>query len=333
MDEQQMSRFEVVVEQGSPHGDLYELEQTTYYQVVDRHSKQIVMVFECQMEASLSRTTGMWDDYQFTGAVDVRIAPDGQSVLVKYHDGHEEIVPLPRQAQGALSVTGMDLSPAFNNPKEVASEIDAEIRALPVRNTPNERAIRRNYSQMLKQTSPEFVLDVAGTLLKDYGYRSLAYELIASHRAAFQRIGEAEVEELGQGIDGWGSVDSFARTLAGPAWLRGQISGELIRRWAHSEDRWWRRAALVSTVALNVRSNGGPGDVARTLGVCRLLVADQDDMVVKAMSWALRALAAHDAGAVDGFLSEHEDVLAARVKREVRNKLTTGLKNPRGKRN
>ena len=30
-----------------------------------------------------------------------------------------------------------------------------------------------------------------------------------------------------------------------------------------------------------------------------------------------------------GFVKEHADVLAARVKREVTNKLTTGLKNPR----
>jgi 3-methyladenine DNA glycosylase AlkD len=52
-------------------------------------------------------------------------------------------------------------------------------------------------------------------------------------------------------------------------------------------------------------------------------------MVVKAMSWALRALVVHDPQAVRAFLSAHDDVLAARVKREVTNKLTTGLKNPR----
>jgi 3-methyladenine DNA glycosylase AlkD len=54
-------------------------------------------------------------------------------------------------------------------------------------------------------------------------------------------------------------------------------------------------------------------------------------MVVKALSWALRVLVVHDAEAVEAFLGENEDRLAARVKREVRNKLTTGLKNPRRK--
>jgi hypothetical protein len=34
---------------------------------------------------------------------------------------------------------------------------------------------------------------------------------------------------------------------------------------------------------------------------------------------------------VQTFLKQHESVLAKRVLREVKNKLTTGLKNPRGK--
>jgi 3-methyladenine DNA glycosylase AlkD len=211
----------------------------------------------------------------------------------------------------------------------LASEIDAEIQALPERNTPGVRAVRRRYSRRLKQEPPEFVLGLARELLETHGHRWVAYEVIQDHRAAFQRLGEAELEALGQGIDSWSSVDAFARTLSGPAWLRRQVPDEVIHRWARSEDRWWRRAALVSTVALNMRSRGGRGDTPRTLAVCRLLVDDHDDMVVKAMSWALRALVPHDPQAVRGFLGEYEGRLAARVTREVNNKLTTGLKSPR----
>lgn len=148
---------------------------------------------------------------------------------------------------------------AFDHPEEIALQIDAEIRALSVRNTPNERAIRRKYSQLLKQASPELVLGVAKKLLEDSTYRWLAYELIASHPEAFQHIREAHLEELGQGINSWWSADSFARTLSGPAWLKGRVSDNLIYGWARSTDRWWRRAALVSTVALNMRSQGGRG--------------------------------------------------------------------------
>jgi len=62
-----------------------------------------------------------------------------------------------------------------------------------------------------------------------------------------------------------------------------------------------------------------------------MLVDDHEDMVVMALSWALRALLLHDPYAVSEFLEEHDAVLAARVKREVRNKLETGLKTPKKK--
>lgn len=215
--------------------------------------------------------------------------------------------------------------------KLIATEIDAEIRALPVQNAPSVRPVRRERSRQLRDADPEWMFDLALELVHNYGYRGFAYELLRYHRPAFQSLGEAGLEELGRGINSWWSVDGFARVLSGPAWLKGQISDDVIHKWARSLDLWWRRAALVSTVALNVRSHGGTGDVPRTLAVCRLLVADHEDMVVKAMSWALRELVVHDPDAVREFLDEYDAVLAARVKREVRNKLDTGLKNPRRK--
>ena len=214
---------------------------------------------------------------------------------------------------------------------ELAREIDARIRALPDPRTDSVRAVRREFSRRLSKAAPEAVIDLALVLIREYGRRSVAHELVHHHRPALQSLGSGELEELGQGIDSWWAVDGFATLLAGPAWREGQVPDQVIDDWAHSSDRWWRRTALVSTVALNVKARGGSGDVPRTLRVCSLLVGDHDDMVVKALSWALRVLVQHDPDAVSGFLAEHEEALAARVKREVRNKLATGLKNPRRK--
>lgn len=50
-------------------------------------------------------------------------------------------------------------------------------------------------------------------------------------------------------------------------------------------------------------------------------------MVVKALSWALRELARHDPSAVAGFVDKHSTDIAKRVRREVMNKLTTGVKS------
>lgn len=159
--------------------------------------------------------------------------------------------------------------------------------------------------------------------------RFFAYELVQHHPLALRSLKAVQLKDLGQGIDNWGAVDTFACYLAGPSWRERQVSSALIQRWACSEDRWWRRAALVSTVALNNKARGGSGDTARTLMVCEMLLNDRDDMVVKALSWALRELSKRDRASVRKFLDEHNDVLAPRVIREVSNKLETGLKNPR----
>ncbi len=214
---------------------------------------------------------------------------------------------------------------------KLAAEMAPEIRVLPTHTTANERAVVRRYAQLLLRADPIFILEMAYELIEAHTCRWQAYELIQSHAAAFQRLGPTELERLGRGMDSWWAVDSFARTLSGPAWCRGQVPDELIVHWAVSPDRWWRRAALVSTVAWNVRSLGGRGDAPRTLAVCRLLAAEHDDMLAKALSWALRMLVFFDPAAVRNFLEEYDGVLAARVKREVRIKLATGLKYPRHK--
>ena len=90
-----MTRYEIQIQEGPPHGGLYELEQTTYFHVVDVDTQVVVLTLRGDMEASLSPDSGPWDNYRFSGMQDITLAPDRQSVLVHYHDGHEEIVPLP----------------------------------------------------------------------------------------------------------------------------------------------------------------------------------------------------------------------------------------------
>jgi 3-methyladenine DNA glycosylase AlkD len=159
--------------------------------------------------------------------------------------------------------------------------------------------------------------------------RWFTYELLSHDSRTMAILGPADINELGAGISTWGDVDAFACYVAGPSWREGRLETNDIQRWAASQDRWWRRAALVSTVPLNSTARGGRGDMARTVAICDLLKHDRDAMVVKALSWALRELAKKDKRHVEAYLRKHATELAPRVVREVRNKLATGLKNPR----
>lgn len=215
--------------------------------------------------------------------------------------------------------------------RPTAQEIARRLAALRPLTAAGLRSQRREISKRVQSAHPGDVIALCDAIveLAPPGAYPFVSELILYHPTALSHLGVRNLERLGRGMAGWGDVDAFA-SLAGRAWRNGRISDAAVHRWARSLNRWWRRAALVSTVPLNVRSHGGRGDVTRTLAVCRLLLADRDDMVVKAMSWALRALAARKPRAVDAFVTRYETSLAPRVVREVRNKLRTGRKDGRG---
>jgi len=181
---------------------------------------------------------------------------------------------------------------------------------------------------MLTRESPAALTTVVRLLIAEeqWAPRLVAFELLAGHAGAMGRLSAAFVEEMADGLADWGSIDAFGVIVAGAAWRDGRIRDRHVRRWARSRDRWRRRLALVATVPLNSTARGGTGDTTRTLAVCRTLVNDRDDMVVKALSWALRELSKRDRAAVSDFLREEGARLAPRVCREVRSKLATGRK-------
>ena len=192
---------------------------------------------------------------------------------------------------------------------------------------PEVRGVRRKYSSQLRELSGDAMLVLATKLARTGNVlaRFAGYELVRFHPAAFALLDANVVIALGEGMDSWDAVDAFGSIISGPAWKRDQIRDALVISWARAKDRWWRRAALVSTVTLN-RKPPANDHVQRTLEICATLVDDRDDMIVKALSWALRELSKANADAVRRFVNDHHESLAPRVKREVGNKLTRGTK-------
>jgi hypothetical protein len=208
-------------------------------------------------------------------------------------------------------------------------EIVREIRELPNRSTAALRTVRREYSRRLRDAPPDQIVALALALnqMPDV-HRFIGDELIAFNSPALRSLDEITLLRLAHPLERWDQVDCFSLYLAGRAWRLARISDETVADWTRSPNRWWRRVALVSTVALNLRAQGGAGDAPRTLAICQLLVHDRDDMVVKAMSWAIRALSIPHRAEVERFLVEQRSQLAPRVVREVEHKLRTGLKSP-----
>lgn len=183
------------------------------------------------------------------------------------------------------------------------------------------RNVRKYYSRLYRHAPPEKMLAISEKLLFEEGYRFVPYELIYHHPGAISLLNPEKVTALGKGINNWSSTDIYAHYIAGPAWKQSIISNSLIDEWIQSDSIWWRRAALVSTIYLY-------GDIDRMLKYSEELIGDDEDLIIKAISWVLREAIRYDPQAVRNFLSHHNDQLAARIKREVTNKLNTGLKYP-----
>jgi 3-methyladenine DNA glycosylase AlkD len=210
----------------------------------------------------------------------------------------------------------------------IVREIRSRMAALLVANTPALRIIRREVARQIRDQIPAIVMQTALLLSNEEPgpLRFVAYELVSHHKQTFESLSIESLLKLGAGINSWSSVDCFAICLCGPTWLNGRIADDAVYAWVDSEDLWWRRTALVSTVALS--RHGLRQDVSRVMEVCTRLATDREDMVVKALSWALRELSKKHPEQTRRFIARHKKVLAARVIREVENKLTTGRKTP-----
>jgi 3-methyladenine DNA glycosylase AlkD len=220
------------------------------------------------------------------------------------------------------------VKPILKSVKEIEADIGKRFRSLASNKVNDLRTVRRECSKQVARLEGEQVIQLAVTLLQDSAVpRFVAYELVHHHKAAMRSLNSRNIKALGEGMSSWDAVDTFASYLSGPAWRENQLPDSLIEKWTTSKDRWWRRAAVVSTVPLNNKARGGSGDAVRTLRICRLVVNDRDDMVVKALSWALRELSKREQKPVVEFVAEFKAQLAPRVLREVANKLTTGLKS------
>lgn len=212
--------------------------------------------------------------------------------------------------------------------KASAIMFPTQMEVLGVRN-PAMKELIKEWWKTIKSWPAEALLDFSKQLVKTkiFECNQVAFELLWKNKNALRMIQLSDVEELGQNIDNWVTVDTLSVLISGWVWRENQISDEDILNWLKSENRWWRRTAVVSTVPLNLRSRGGTGDAKRTLLICEKVVNDRDDMIVKALSWSLRELSKSDRKAVKEFMKKYDKFLAGRVRREVYTKLETGRKN------
>jgi len=194
---------------------------------------------------------------------------------------------------------------------------------------PNLKIALKELSKQTKQFKNQEKLALIKQLIEDnvFELQQIAFEYLQTEKNLYKSLTEEFIESIEKNLDNWLSVDYFGAIVVGCAWRENLIRTEKVKRYLNSNDFWMRRIAVVATVSLNQKARGGKGDRQRTMEICRLVVDDQEEMIIKALSWALRELAKIDKESVAEFINEYKNRLHKKVLREVKSKLETGLKN------
>jgi len=177
--------------------------------------------------------------------------------------------------------------------------------------TPEMRQLLKKWWVELESWPPEKLFSLAKELINTrIECTQVAFELLWKDKKALSQLTLIDLEFLGQNMDNWATTDTFFVNLSGWMWRNNQISDtDILKRLKRNND-WWRWAAIVSTVGMNLKKRGGTGDTSRTLMICEKVVNDREDMIVKALSWALRELSKHDKSAVEKFMKKYDEILA-----------------------
>ncbi len=164
---------------------------------------------------------------------------------------------------------------------------------------PETRKIAKRYSSMPLE-------GVAGLLRSRIHEERLAGLLIlvdkyrkAKHDEARKRIFRFYLANT-QGVNNWDLVDLSTPEIVSDYLLEHVKERAILYRLARSRNLWERRIAIMGTFCLIKARQFGDA-----LGIARMLLKDEHDLIHKAVGWMLREIGKRDQAAEEQFLRKH----------------------------
>jgi hypothetical protein len=226
------------------------------------------------------------------------------------------------------------MNKTLRKPRRVArSELERERAVLAIRAGSLPTAAQRRTIRAWLRQHCEWHLESVITLAELFWFGArrddaIPIELIGLSRREIPDLPWSFFERWRKPLCTWHDTDGLGIYVFGP-WLTADVasrSGKL-EKLIRSPQICSRRLALVGTVVLNRRHETAIPEL--TLKLVDRVAAERDPLVTKAVSWALRELSKTHGDLVARYVEENSGRLPAIAVREVRNKLRTGLKNPR----
>ncbi|MCO6450108.1 MAG: DNA alkylation repair protein [Caldilineales bacterium] len=197
--------------------------------------------------------------------------------------------------------------------------------------TPDMRAIARNWLAAHKHAPvPDLRAVVEGLWsANSRDERMISLFLLEGLKRRWpQLLDWPDFDHWRRDIDNWIVCDELGTKVFGP-WiaLEPELRLGYLNLLIVDKDLWSRRLALVAAAPLNRHPKTAIPD--QTLAMIDRVKQERDPMITKAVSWVLREMTKTNLDRVVAYLHANRTTLTPHVRREVENKLTTGLKSGR----
>jgi 3-methyladenine DNA glycosylase AlkD len=165
------------------------------------------------------------------------------------------------------------------------------------------RALARSIHQRHHEDwSIDEAMTFAGSLIEDRHLeaKGLGIEVVARYRRAFApRLLRVWKRWLaGNHSANWATTDAICGALIGPLLLQHPQLCEQMRGWARHRNMWVRRASIVGLIPCARRGES----LDRLYDIARGLHGDREDLIQKAVGWALREAGKTDMPRLERYL-------------------------------
>jgi 3-methyladenine DNA glycosylase AlkD len=189
------------------------------------------------------------------------------------------------------------------------------------------RKIAKDWLKKNKDIGDDDWLDLVQALWQQpiFEMRSLTLELLMANKNYLKNFDWKRGELWLKDINNWSHCDFLSTQIFGFLVLKKKSHLPKLKSYLKKKGKWFRRSAIVSLIQL-IRQKEIKGGVV--LKMIDQIADDKDPMIQKAISWVLREMVR--AGArkeVEKYVNQNRNRLTGYVVREVTNKLQTGLKS------
>jgi len=174
--------------------------------------------------------------------------------------------------------------------------------------TPTVRKIAAKYFMEIKDLEKDEILDLCEQLLKGLNEEStIAFAWAYRLRDHFEVSDFDRFESwLKKSVDNWGKCDDFCTHTITYFVINFPELIPRIKNWAHSKNRWVKRAAAVSFITSKGRYMIWDKTLPDVFEVAGILLLDQDDLVQKGYGWMLKAASVTHQKEVFDFVCRHK---------------------------